>query len=319
MQTFDKSTIDSTGAFLVGELERLDQTLNEPLYTYTWSRDIQLREDVSIADDISSFTNTNFAASGTPNPAGKNWIGKDSTAIAGTNLDIQKTGFPLQLWGMELGWTVVELAAAQQVGRPVDAQKYEAMQMKWNQDTDAQVYIGDSDLQVDGLTNLSVAKVEDSGTAWESSTADQIRESINFLLGRAWINSGYSMVPTDLLVAPSDYAILASKIVSDAGNQSLLTYLETNTIAYHNNGVPLRIKPVKWLEGAAKLKGKTGGNRMVAYTNDRKFVRFPMVPLRSIPIQYRGLYQLATYYGKLGAVEPVYPETIVYGDTSKAS
>ena len=60
--TFDQATVDGTGAFLVHELERLDQTLNLPLVNYTWSRDIQLREDVSIADEISSFTNTTFAA-----------------------------------------------------------------------------------------------------------------------------------------------------------------------------------------------------------------------------------------------------------------
>ena len=52
MITFDQATVDSSGAFLIGELERLDQTLNLPLVGYTWTRDIQLREDVSIADDI---------------------------------------------------------------------------------------------------------------------------------------------------------------------------------------------------------------------------------------------------------------------------
>ena len=115
MITFDQATVDSSGAFLIGELERLDQTLNLPLVGYTWTRDIQLREDVSIADDISSWTNTSFGAAGTgANPNGKNWVGKDSTAIAGVNVDIGKDGNPLNLWGMELGWTVVELAAAQQ-------------------------------------------------------------------------------------------------------------------------------------------------------------------------------------------------------------
>ncbi|HFT4086514.1 TPA: major capsid family protein, partial [Shigella flexneri 2a] len=124
MITFDQATVDSSGAFLIGELERLDQTLNLPLVGYTWSRDIQLREDASIADDISSWTNTSFAAAGTgANPNGKNWVGKDSTAIAGVNVDIGKSGNPLNLWGMELGWTVIELQAAQQVGRPIDTQK----------------------------------------------------------------------------------------------------------------------------------------------------------------------------------------------------
>jgi hypothetical protein len=56
---------------------------------------------------------------------------------------ISKKGFPLELWGMELGWTVIELHAAAQVGRPIDTQKYDGMQLKWNMDTDEQVYIGD--------------------------------------------------------------------------------------------------------------------------------------------------------------------------------
>jgi len=310
MQTFDQATIDSSGAFLIHELERLDQTLNLPLTSQTWSRDIQLREDVSIADEISSFTNTTFAAAGTPNANGKNWISPLATAIAGINVDIEKKGFPLELWGMELGWTIIELNAAAQVGRPIDTQKYDGMQLKWNMDTDEQVYIGDSAKGAKGLLNLSQVTPTNATKTWATSTADEIRDSINQVLSNAWARSAYSKVPEDLLIPPEQYSFLASTIVSTAGNQSLLTYLETNTIAYHQNGKPLNIRPVKWMKG----RGVGGTDRMVAYTNDKKFVRFPMVPLQSVPIQYRGLYQLVTYYGKLGAVEPVYPETLNYMD-----
>ncbi|HGJ5862977.1 MAG TPA: DUF2184 domain-containing protein [Arsenophonus nasoniae] len=311
MLTYDQRTIDSTGAFLIGELERLDQSINLPLVQYTYSRDIQLREDVSIADDISSFTRTGFAAAGTgANPNGKNWIGKDSTAIAGVNIDIQKEGFPLQLWGMELGWTVVELEAARQVGRPVDAQKHDGMRLKWNMDTDEQVYVGDSAMNVKGLLNLDNIKTNNAAKKWSESTADEIRNSINSILSDAWAASAYSMVPTDLLIPPEQFALLSTILVSSAGNQSLLTYLKTNTIAYHQNGIPLNIRAVKWLKG----RGVGGKDRMVAYTNEKQYVRFPMVPLQSIPIQYRGLYQLTTYYGRLGAVEPVYRETLAYCD-----
>ncbi|HDU2896801.1 TPA: DUF2184 domain-containing protein [Klebsiella aerogenes] len=308
--TFDQATVDSSGAFLIGELERLDQTLNLPLTSQTWSRDIQLREDVSIADEISSFTNTTFAAAGTPNANGKNWISPLATAIAGVNVDIEKKGFPLELWGMELGWTVIELNAAAQVGRPIDTQKYDGMQLKWNMDTDEQVYIGDAAKGAKGLLNLSQVTPTNATKTWATSTPDEIRASINQVLSNAWARSAYSKVPEDLLIPPEQYSFLASTIVSSAGNQSLLTYLETNTIAYHQNGKPLNIRPVKWMKG----RGVGGTDRMVAYTNDKKFVRFPMVPLQSVPIQYRGLYQLVTYYGKLGAVEPVYPETLNYMD-----
>lgn len=308
--TFDQATIDSSGAFLIHELERLDQTLNLPLTSQTWSRDILLREDVSIADEISSFTNTTFAAAGTPNANGKNWISPLATAIAGINVDIEKKGFPLELWGMELGWTVIELNAAAQVGRPIDTQKYDGMQLKWNMDTDEQVYIGDAAKGAKGLLNLSQVTPTNATKTWATSTADEIRASINQVLSNAWTRSAYSKVPEDLLIPPEQYSFLASTIVSSAGNQSLLTYLETNTIAYHQNGKPLSIRPVKWVKG----RGVGSTDRMVAYTNDKKFVRFPMVPLQSVPIQYRGLYQLVTYYGKLGAVEPVYPETLNYMD-----
>lgn len=308
--TFDQATVDSSGAFLIHELERLDQGLNLPLTSQTWSRDIQLREDVSIADEISSFTNTTFAAAGTPNANGKNWISPLATAIAGINVDIEKKGFPLELWGMELGWTIIELNAAAQVGRPIDTQKYDGMQLKWNMDTDEQVYIGDSAKGAKGLLNLSQVTPTNATKTWVTSTADEIRASINQVLSNAWARSAYSKVPEDLLIPPEQYSFLASTIVSTAGNQSLLTYLETNTIAYHQNGKPLNIRPVKWMKG----RGVGGTDRMVAYTNDKKFVRFPMVPLQSVPIQYRGLYQLVTYYGKLGAVEPVYPETLNYMD-----
>ncbi|WP_154957076.1 DUF2184 domain-containing protein, partial [Klebsiella grimontii] len=251
-----------------------------------------------------------FAAAGTPNANGKNWISPLATAIAGISVDIEKKGFPLELWGMELGWTVIELNAAAQVGRPIDTQKYDGMQLKWNMDTDEQVYIGDAAKGAKGLLNLSQVTPTNATKTWATSTADEIRASINQVLSNAWARSAYSKVPEDLLIPPEQYSFIASTIVSSAGNQSLLTYLETNTIAYHQNGKPLNIRPVKWMKG----RGVGGTDRMVAYTNDKKFVRFPMVPLQSVPIQYRGLYQLVTYYGKLGAVEPVYPETLNYMD-----
>lgn len=75
MFTVDRATIDSTGAFVVGELERMDQTLNMPLVSVKWARDMPLRSDISIADEVSSFTNTDFSSVGGPNPMGKTgWV-----------------------------------------------------------------------------------------------------------------------------------------------------------------------------------------------------------------------------------------------------
>ena len=56
----DAETISATGAFLVGELERLDSRIYEPIADFTYGRDIDLRNDVTIADEVSSFIQSEY-------------------------------------------------------------------------------------------------------------------------------------------------------------------------------------------------------------------------------------------------------------------
>ncbi|TJZ75587.1 DUF2184 domain-containing protein [Chitiniphilus eburneus] len=311
MPTYDRQTIDSAGAFLVGELERLDQTLHMPLAAVTWSRDIMLREDVSIADETSSFTNSSFAAAGGPSPAGKSWIGKDANAIAGIALDIGKTPNPLTLWGMELGWSLPELASAQQLGRPVDQQKFAGMNLKFQMDIDEQVYIGDTVIGVTGLVNNASVSTSNAQTGnWGAATVDQIMDDINELLNATWAQAGYAVCPGELRLPPAKFGLLVSRKVSDAGNISVLEYIKQNSLSNSINGRPLNVQPLKWLVG----RGASNKDRMVAYTNESDRVRFPLVPLQRTPLEYRSLYQLTTYYGRLGVTEIVYPETLSYRD-----
>lgn len=311
MFTVDRATADAAGVFLVGELERLDQTLNLPLISYKWSRDMPLRSDVSIADEVSSYTNTDFAAAGGPNPNGINWIGKNTTAIAGPALTIERTPQPLRPWGMELGWTVLELASAQAAGRPIDAQKYDVMQLKWNMDVDQVAYIGDDSSGFNGLLNLSGIVPLSAAAAWTATTdPDTIVQDINLVLTDAWVRSGYAVCPGKIGVAPELFGLMASKKVSDAGNISVLEYVKINTIAFQENGEPLNIVSMKW----ASKRGVSGAHRIVAYTQDEKYLRLPLVPLLNTPLEYRSLYQLTTYYGRLGQVETPYLNTISYLD-----
>jgi hypothetical protein len=322
MLTYDKYTIDSTGAFLIGELERLDQNLHEPLYNVTWGRDIDLREDVSIADEVSSFTNSSFATAGAPETNGKNWIGKNSNAIPGPALDIGKTSSPLYLWGIEISYTIPELISAQQLGRPVDAQKYQAMQIKYQMDVDEMVYIGDDILSRYGMlnnpnvTSASVATGAAGSTLWTEKTPDEILEDVNSLIQACWAAAAYAVCPSKLLLPPAQFAYITSQKVSDAGNISILSFLEDNCIALKINGKKLDIQPCKWLVGRGTPAGSpaVATDRMIVYTQDKNRVRYPLVPLQRTPLEYRSIYHLTTYFGRLGVVEIVYPETMYYAD-----
>lgn len=328
--TYDRMTIDSTGAFLISELERLDLTLHEPLVTISWSRDIDLREDVSIADEASSFTNSAFANAGGFNSTGKSFIGKNSNAIPGVALDIGKTSHPLYLWGLEVAYTIPELMSAQQVGRPVDSQKYAVMQVKYQMDVDEMVYIGDTSITQYGLVNNTTVTtgfvatkasgftqwVPSALNGWVGATADEILNDINSFIQTCWSNSAFAVCPSKLLLPPAQFAYIVSQKVSTAGNVSIKKFLEDNCISLSVNGKALDIQPLKWLTGRGVAAGSPSAatDRMVCYTQDKNRVRYPLVPLQRTPLEYRSIYHITTYFGRLGCVEVVYPETILYRD-----
>jgi hypothetical protein len=330
LQTYDRATIDSLGAFLIGQLERLDQKLHDPLAAVTWSRDIDLRTDVSVEDDVSSFTNSSFAAPGGINPNGKSWISSDANAISGISADIGKTTNPLNLWGMELKYTLPELVRSQKLGQPIDAQKFRGLQLKHQMDTDEQVYIGDAFYGLNGLvnadansgiqrvTNVTNAPAVGAGgsSAWVNKSPTQILADVNALLSSTWQASGWAVIPTELRIPPAQYSYLVSQLISSAGNQSIMKFIMDNNLAV-NNGQKLNIQPLKWLigQGVGGTPGQLGTvDRMVAYTKDEDRVRFAMTPLQRTPLEYRSLYQITTYWGRMGVTEIVYAETIGYMD-----
>lgn len=329
LMTFDQAVIDSAGAFFVGQLERLDPTLNLPLYTYTWSRDIDVRGDISLGDELASFTLSTAAAAGGINANGKSWLGKNANQIQGLALDIGKTGQPLFPWAHMISATIPELTSAQQTGHDIVSEKFEFMQVKWNMDLDEQVYIGDTTLNVTGMFNnggVTPSNVVNggSGTAWTTKTPQQILDDINTIINAAWAASGYAVCPDQLRVPPDQFTLLTNTILSvtsgtttTIGGVSVIKYLEENSVCMRINGRPLQILPVKWLTGTTKGgkgPGAAGADRMVAYTKEQKYVRFPKTDLVPGPMEYRALAQHVPYWARVGVVEVRYPETMAYAD-----
>ena len=323
-------TVDSTGAYLVGELERLDQTLNLPMVETSWDRDIDLREDITIADDYSSFTNTTVASQGglgTGNGigTGKAWMGRDSTQIAGVSINTSKTPNPLNVWALEVKYSIIELASSAKLGRPIDAQKVEAMELKRYMDIDEQVYIGDLSLNIGGLynsaavTNVTNFPVGAQGqTQWIYKTPDEILLDVNMAIVTVWAASGYSKKPDRILLPPAQFAYISmAKVSVNGGLQSIKKYVEENNLLTSNDGKKLTIESCKWGlgAGAGGTYLTTGTvDRMLVYTKEYKYVRFPLTLMAKTPIQYEGMYHKWYYYHKMGGIEIPYPNTIGYFD-----
>lgn len=309
---FTDAEISSTGAFLVGELERLDQELYAPLADFTWSRDIDLREDVTIADEVTSFMLANYAGGfGSIGGSGKSWIKGMDTTPARVSVETSKVTTPLTPWGMEVSYSIFELQKAMQVGRPIDVQKYDAMKFKHQLDIDQQVYMGDEGIGVKGLLNNDavVAKSNLGSVNVKTMSAEDAVNLFNTVLKSSWKATQYIRIPDTILIPPALFAALASKQLPNV-DKNVLEYVLQNNIAVSNGG-KLMIRPVKWLNDSSI---NSGNGRLVAYTKARDVVRFPLVQLQSMAPQFRDFMQSVPYYGALGGVEFVRPEMVYYGD-----
>ena len=309
---FTDAEISSTGAFLVGELERLDQELYAPLADFTWSRDIDLREDVTIADEVTSFMLANYAGGfGSIGGSGKSWIKGMDTPPARVSVETSKVTTPLTPWGMEVSYSIFELQKAMQVGRPIDVQKYDAMKFKHQLDIDQQVYMGDEGIGVKGLLNNDavVAKSNLGSVNVKTMSAEDAVNLFNTVLESSWKATQYIRIPDTILIPPALFAALASKQLPNV-DKNVLEYVLQNNIAVSNGG-KLTIRPVKWLNDSSI---NSGNGRLVAYTKARDVVRFPLVQLQSMAPQFRDFMQSVPYYGALGGVEFVRPEMVYYGD-----
>lgn len=236
-QTFDQATIDSAGAFLVGELERLDPMIHEPLVDMTWDRDIDLRTDVTMGDESSSYTTSTFASTGGPSSGGISWAGKESTTLPRINVDIDKKVNPLTLWTETVSYTITELLSAQQLGRPIDTQMLAGLNLKHQMDTDQMVYVGDPTISATGLINAAlvintgnVAPGAAGSLPWLTKTPDEITADFNELLVSVWAATGYKAPPKNVLIAPNPFGYIATTKVSEAGNISILDYVKQNNV-----------------------------------------------------------------------------------------
>lgn len=341
VKTRDGKYVDTSGAFLVGELERLDQTLHEPLSSITWDRDLPQRTDVTVADEVSSFTQSTF---GTPSGAGtgsaigqkRSAIGKVTTEVPEIALDIDKVTVPLFPWGEGIAYSLPELASAAQLGRPVDQQKVVALNRDFQLQMDAQAYLGWTGNSTVGLINATVANggqvvvtnLPTSGTGgntanWSGGqkTPSQILTDMANMCYGPWASSGFAVRPNRMLLDPLNFTYISVTPATTAGSKSILAYFLESYNA-DTQAPPLRILPLKWLTGAGvggTLLSPNTTNRGVVYSRfegpwQEAYVRFPTVMLQRTPLQFDGLWHKFYFWGRMGAPEFVYPETIQYFD-----
>lgn len=317
-ETIDTAMVQNSGVYLVNQLERLDRTINLPLAEFTWPRDIDQRNDIELSDEILSHIRAEFHAMGQGKGQGKSWFSDKATVVPEVSVTEKKIPQPVHLWAEGMTHSIFELDRAARLGRNLDDMKTQAINFKWNMDINEMMYLGDVDTGAKGLANHGDVKVLPLTNTWASlitadptTAPDKILAQVNAILDASWLAANRTRVASRMLLPPSPYALLVGTRMKDGNDKSILNYIKENCLSTATNNRQIEIYPCKELAGA----GAGDTNRMVVYTKDPRYLRFPLTMLRrTSPQQIHQLHFSTVFYCAVSAVEMIYPETVLYAD-----
>lgn len=306
-------------AFYINQLTNLSPTIARPLEEYTWARDI-IRRKIGLGEKTTTFRRVKYHAPGMLSPTGFSYVTKESP-IQGVSLDGEEITKAARYMSRKAMYTEEELESMIKLGFSVQEEQLASINGKYQKEVDQKVYIGDSNFNEEGLlnsdsivqkTSLTIGSGSGATTAWETKTPAEILKDVNDLLTDVTKRAA-GRCPNILLLPIKQFSYLAGRLVSDAGNSSILTFLKNNSIATHKNPSPLEIYSVQWLEGRGKIDNVVK-DRMVAYTNKAEYIQFPMFELAPWRPSINDLHYVLPYHWRLGCVEIMQPETIGYAD-----
>lgn len=315
--TMDSAALGTGMAFLIGELEKRDPKLLEPMVSTTWARDIVASTGGGWVD----FSSNVFVDYATTGANKRGIIGGQTTAIPVLQANITKDNYRVFTWANVVKVPFVDQQKLQGIGRSLDQIYDKGLRLNYNKALDENVYFGFSEFGTEGLVNnsnitASMAANNAAGDSkkWVDKTPDEILNDVNTAITNAWANSGYDNegIPNHIGLPPLVYSYIVGTKVSQAADKSILNYLLENNIA-KANGVDLQIVPMRQLISAGV--GDVG--RMIAYVNKEDKVTFDItVPLSRVMTapSVADMAYLSAYAGQMGQVKFLYTQCVEYVD-----
>ena len=269
-----KKTLDGTsgGSFLVGELEKLDNKLKEPLKSITWPRDVPVRVGGGWIEHISAlFVEYGSAGGGTD----ANVIAPSANAIPIIQANVTKDTYKTTIFSAILRVPFIDVERGSIVGRDLETLCQKGIRNSYDLFMDNNTYLGSSRNSTTGLLNNPtvdsslVPKGAKGSTTWAMKTPDEILADINGAIEQVWNAAGNDLaaMPNQICLPYKQFMYLATTRLGDIHSMSLYKYLMENNVAKFN-GVDLVITANKFSAGA----GAGGLDRMAVYINDDDFM-----------------------------------------------
>ena len=302
--------------FLMKELEKVDETILEPLTGTDWPRDMPVVTGGGLVENVASIDVT-YASSGGDDD---NLFFDAANDIPVIQADMSKQVARTFNFAEYMAFSVMEKEKMMQVGRDPETFLNKGIRLHCDKVIDRNVYTGFTKVTSTGLCNnpaviRASADPHTAGgtdTQWHWKTADEILNDINSAISALWRDNDCSSdaLPNHILVPVQQFGALVTRKVSDDSERSILTYVLENNIATQQGG-ELIISPCKWCSGI----GSNGSDRMVVYCNRVDRICFNLTqPLRRMDTEYAEMRIKIPYIAQFSEVRFLYPSTVRYLD-----
>jgi Uncharacterized protein conserved in bacteria len=307
--------VNDSYTFLMKELEKVDETILEPLTGTDWPRDMPVITGGGLVESIAA-VDVSYASSGGDDD---NLFFEAANDIPVIQADMNKQVARTFNFAEYLSFSAMERMKMEQVGRDPETFLNKGIRLHCDKLIDRNVYVGFTKVNSTGLCNspnitrsAAAPRSGTSDTAWANKTADEILEDINSAISALWRDNDCSSdaLPNHILIPVAQFGMLVTRKVSDDSERSILTYVLENNIATQQGG-ELVISPCKWCAGA----GSASTDRMVVYMNRIDRICFNLTqPLRRMDTEYADMRIKIPYIAQFSEVRFLYPTTVRYLD-----
>ena len=309
-------TAGDSYTYLMKELEKVDETILEPLSGTEWPRDMPVITGGGLVENVAAI-DVQYASSGGDDD---NLFFEAANDIPVIQADLTKAVARTFNFAEYMAINVMEREKMISIGRDPETFLNKGIRLHCDKVIDRNVYTGFTKVSSTGLCNnpnitrSSAAPHTQGGvdTQWDYKTADEILDDINRVISSLWRDNDCSSdaLPNHILVPVQQFGMLVTRKVSDDSERSILTYVLENNIATQQGG-ELIISPCKWCSGI----GSNGTDRLVCYCNRVDRICFNLTqPLRRMEAEYADMKIKIPYIAQFSEVRFLYPSTVRYLD-----
>lgn len=215
-------------------------------------------------------------------------LGNRSKDIAKVDVAYAQDDLAVVGGGIGYDYNMEELRQAAFLRKPVDSTKIAAAIDGYRRHMNDVALFGEADSGFEGLfTSTAVNAASATTGSWDDpATPAEILADINEMLNAVWTNTNFTELPTDVLIAPTAFADIATRARSDNSDKTILQYVKENNIVTVQTGRQLNFAPGYGLDTA----GSGSTKRMMAYVKSPQHLRMHIpMPLRFLAPQLSGL------------------------------